>query len=321
MCYNLYGGNMYLLYGIEKYLIDEKIKDIIKENNLDNLDINRYNLENTLLQDIIDDASTISLFQNKKMIIVDNAYIFATVNKKTLEQNTDLLIKYIENSNPNTILIFTLLKDKIDTRKKIATLIKKYGKIEEFNTINNISKIVIDLFNPYKIDNKCINLLINRVGNNLSLISSEINKIKIYKDNDYNINEEDIINLTHKNIDMDIFKLIDNILYSKKKEALECLEEMIKYGEEPITITIMLANQIRIMYQSKNLIKKGYSEHEISNILEIHEYRVKKALEKSRNFTDKKILSKLEELADLDYNIKSGNTDKNIGLELFILNM
>ena len=65
----------------------------------------------------------------------------------------------------------------------------------------------------------------------------------------------------------------------------------------------------------------GYSEHEISDILEIHEFRVKKALEKSRNYTDKKILSKLEELADLDYNIKSGNIDKDIGLELFILNM
>ena len=128
-------------------------------------------------------------------------------------------------------------------------------------------------------------------------------------------------NLTHKNIDMDIFKLIDNILLSNKKQALECLEEMIKYGEEPIAIIIMLANQIRIMYQSKLLIKKGYSEHEISDILEIHEFRVKKALEKSRNYTDKKILSKLEELADLDYNIKSGNIDKDIGLELFILNM
>ena len=312
---------MYLLYGIEKYLIDEKIKNIIKENNLDNIDINRYDLENNLLQDIIDDASTVSLFQDKKMIIVDNSYIFTSANKKVPDQNTDLLAKYIENSNPNTILIFTVLKEKIDSKKKITTLIKKYGKVEEFNNINNISKIVVDLFKPYKIDSKCTNLLINRVGNNLDLISSEINKIKIYKDIDYNITEDDIINLTHKNIDMDIFKLIDNILNLKKREALECLEEMIKYGEEPIAITIMLANQIRIMYQSKNLIKKGYSEHEISNILEIHEYRIKKALEKSRNFTDKKILSKLEELADLDYNIKSGNIDKNIGLELFILSM
>lgn len=313
---------MYLLYGLEKYLIDERIKKIIQENNIENIDINRYNLENSTIDEIIEDASIISMFQDKKMIIVDNAYIFtSSTNKKLPEQNIDLLTKYLNSNNTNTILIFVVLKDKIDTRKKITTLFKNVGKIEEYNLTNDISKIVINLFKPYQINNKNVNLLINRVGNNLSLLSSEIEKIKIYKENDLNIEENDIINLTHKNIDMDIFKLIDNILLSNKKQALECLEEMIKYGEEPIAIIIMLANQIRIMYQSKLLIKKGYSEHEISDILEIHEFRVKKALEKSRNYTDKKILSKLEELADLDYNIKSGNIDKDIGLELFILNM
>lgn len=313
---------MYLLYGLEKYLIDERIKKIIQENNIENIDINRYNLENSTIDEIIEDASIISMFQDKKMIIVDNAYIFtSSTNKKLPEQNIDLLTKYLDSNNSNTILIFVVLKDKIDTRKKITTLFKNVGKIEEYNLTNDISKIVINLFKPYQINNKNVNLLINRVGNNLSLLSSEIEKIKIYKENDLNIEENDIINLTHKNIDMDIFKLIDNILLSNKKQALECLEEMIKYGEEPIAIIIMLANQIRIMYQSKLLIKKGYSEHEISDILEIHEFRVKKALEKSRNYTDKKILSKLEELADLDYNIKSGNIDKDIGLELFILNM
>lgn len=313
---------MYLLYGLEKYLIDERIKKIIQENNIENIDINRYNLENSTIDEIIEDASIISMFQDKKMIVVDNAYIFtSSTNKKLPEQNIDLLTKYLNSNNLNTILIFVVLKDKIDTRKKITTLFKNVGKIEEYNLTNDISKIVINLFKPYQINNKNVNLLINRVGNNLSLLSSEIEKIKIYKENDLNIEENDIINLTHKNIDMDIFKLIDNILLSNKKQALECLEEMIKYGEEPIAIIIMLANQIRIMYQSKLLIKKGYSEHEISDILEIHEFRVKKALEKSRNYTDKKILSKLEELADLDYNIKSGNIDKDIGLELFILNM
>lgn len=313
---------MYLLYGLEKYLIDERIKKIIQENNIENIDINRYNLENSTIDEIIEDASIISMFQDKKMIIVDNAYIFtSSTNKKLPEQNIDLLTKYLNSNNTNTILIFVVLKDKIDTRKKITTLFKNVGKIEEYNLTNDISKIVINLFKPYQINNKNVNLLINRVGNNLSLLSSEIEKIKIYKENDLNIEENDIINLTHKNIDMDIFKLIDNILLSNKKQALECLEEMIKYGEEPIAIIIMLANQIRIMYQSKLLIKKGYSAHEISDILEIHEFRVKKALEKSRNYTDKKILSKLEELADLDYNIKSGNIDKDIGLELFILNM
>lgn len=313
---------MYLFYGLEIYLIDEAIKKIINDNKVDSININKYNLENSSLDDIIDDASTISLFQDKKIIIVENAYIFtATTNKKLPDQNINKLLEYMEHNNPSTILIFTIIKDKIDTRKKITTSIKKNGVIKEYNTIENMTEWVVNQIKPYSINREDIKFLANRVGNNLSLLACEIEKLKIYKDTDININREDIEQLTHKNIDLDIFKLIDNILSVKKKESLECLSEMLKYGEEPIVLVIMLANQFRIMYQAKQLIKKGYSEREIANILEIHEYRVKKALEKSSRYDSKKILNKLEELADLDYQIKNGQIDKNIGLELFILNM
>ena len=127
--------------------------------------------------------------------------------------------------------------------------------------------------------------------------------------------------MTVKNIDMDIFKLIDNILNKNKEQAIECLEEMMKYGEEPLALIIMLANQFRIMYQAKMLVKKGYSERDIASLLDIHEYRVKKALEKARMYNESIILDNLEKLANLDYDIKSGNIDKNIGLELFLLNL
>lgn len=313
---------MYLLYGLEDYLVQEEIKKIIKKEQIEEININKYNLENNIIDNVIEDATTISLFQDKKLIIVENAYIFSgTTNKKLPEQNIDLLLEYFSKPNPNTILIFTLIKDKIDTRKKITALMKKSGIIKEFNSVSNINDWIKKEIEPYQIDKKNIDYFINRVGNNLSILKEEINKLKIYKDNELTITQKDIEQLTHKNIDTDIFKLIDDILSARKKESLESLEEMMKYGEEPIAIVIMLANQFRIMYQSKQLIKKGYSEREIASLLEIHEFRVKKALEKGRKYSSDKILKKLEDLADLDYQIKSGQLDKNIGLELFILNM
>ena len=313
---------MYLLYGLEDYLIQEEIKKIIEKDKIEEININKYNLENNMIDNVIEDATTISLFQDKKVIIVENAYIFSgTINKKLPEQNTDLLLDYLNHSNPNTVLIFTLIKDKIDTRKKITTLMKKNGTIKEFNTVSNINNWITKELEPYQMDKKEVEYFINRVGNNLSILKEEIDKLKLYKDDEKVITQKDIEQLTHKNIDTDIFKLIDSILSTRKKEALESLEEMMKYGEEPIAIIIMLANQFRIMYQSKQLLKKGYSEREIANLLEIHEFRVKKALEKGRKYSSDEILKKLDDLADLDYQIKSGQLDKNIGLELFILNM
>lgn len=311
---------MYLFYGVERYLIDEEIKKLSTD--INELNIIKYNLEEVTLKDIIEDACTVSLFNDKKLIIVENAYIFTgTVNKKLPTQDNKILEEYFNHINPDSDIIFVVEKDKVDTRKKITTLMREKGIIKEFNKILNINAFIIEKFKPYKINNNLIKIFLDRVGNHLDIITNEIEKIKIYKGNDLEITEKDINDLTIKNIDMDIFKLIDNILNKNKEEAIECLEEMMKYGEEPLALIIMLANQFRIMYQAKMLVKKGYSERDIASSLEIHEYRVKKALEKARMYNEKIILDNLEKLANLDYDIKSGNIDKSIGLELFLLNL
>lgn len=311
---------MYLFYGIEKYLIEEEIKKM--SSSINELNIVRYNLEETNLKDIIEDACTVSLFSDKKLIIVENAYIFTgTVNKKLPIQDTKILEEYYQHINPDSNIIFVVDKDKIDTRKKITSLMKEKGIIKEFNKVLNLNNFILEKFKPYKISNNLTKLFLDRVGNHLDIITNEIEKIKTYKGGNLEITENDINEMTVKNIDMDIFKLIDNILNKNKEQAIECLEEMMKYGEEPLALIIMLANQFRIMYQAKMLVKKGYSERDIASLLDIHEYRVKKALEKARMYSESIILDNLEKLANLDYDIKSGNIDKNIGLELFLLNL
>lgn len=311
---------VYLFYGLEEFLIDKEIKKILNDNQIDDYSINEYDLENSQINEIIDDASTIPLFGDKKGIIVDNSYIFSANSKKP-EQDIKVLEQYLNAINPNTTLIFKILKESVDSRKKIYKLIKEKGKISEFNKVTNINTIVKKLLDNYNITDQNISLLVNRVGDNLNILEHEIEKLKIYKDNDLNITKEDILNVTVKTVNVDIFNLIENIITNNKEKAIESYNEMLKLNEEPIKIIIMLANQIRIMYQSKELIKLGYTEKNIAELLQIHPYRVKLALEKSRNYSSKILLNYLEQLADLDINIKSGNIDKNLGLELFILNV
>ena len=222
--------------------------------------------------------------------------------------------------NENTILIFNVYNNKIDVRKKITKLSKEKGKVLEFNKSQNINSIVKNMFDNYKIDNSLINLIIDRVGNDLLILEQEINKIKIYKDDDLIITKDDIIELTIKNKNTDLFYLIDNIVSGNKEKAMESYGEMIKLGEEPIMILVNLANQFRLIYQAKKLSMRGYSEMKISEYLDIHSYRVKKALEKRNYFTDEILLKYLYDLAELDYNIKLSLIDKYLGLEIFILN-
>ncbi len=311
---------IYLLYGTNYFLIKREIEKIKLENNIESIDVNNYNLENTILDNILDDALTLSLFSQKKMIIVDNSYIFTpSVRKKGLDHNIDLLNKYIENPNPDTILIFVINEEKIDDRKKIVKLIKINGNVIEFNEVKNIDAFIKNELNDYKMDAITINSFVNRVGDNLAIITSEIEKLKLYKNDDKIITKDDVFNVCSEQIDVDMNELTNSIVSKNISKSLKIYNELIKQGEEPLQIIIRLANQFRIIYQSKELTKKGYSNKDIADILGIHPYRVKKALEISYKFPSKELLSILKKLSRIDEGIKMGNMDKNIALEQFIL--
>ena len=304
---------VYLLYGLKDFQINEEIKNLTKNQN--DMNISRYDLNNTPLKDAIDDAETYSMFAETKTVIVENASMFTTLTSK----DSDIVENYLNNINKSTNLIFTSHTEKIDTRKKITKLIKKVGIVKEFNEEISPLNLTKNLLKDYDISEKTINLFLDRVGNNPLIIQNEINKIKIYKNKDKNITAEDIINLTNKNIDIDIFKLIDYIVQKNKEKAIELYYEMLKINEEPIKIIVILANQFRIMYQSKELLKKGYSEKDIASILKIHPYRVKLAIQNGRNYSPKTLLEYLNNLADIDIGIKTGKLNKDLALELFIL--
>lgn len=313
---------IYVLYGTESFLINRHIDKIIADSEIDNLNITRYDLENTSIEDILKDSNSMSLFSDKKIIVVSNAYIFTgTTNKKLMEQNVELLEKYIKNPSSDTIIIFSIVKDKLDERKKIVKLCKEKGYLKDFNNVSNINSIVVDMFGEYKINTLEINLLVDRVGSNLAILESEINKIKIYKGTDLTITKEDIINLTSKNINTDIFTLIENIVIRNKEKAIDSYREMVKLGEEPIMILIMLSNQFRLIYQVKKLYQKGFSEKDIASKLKVHWYPVRKCMDKMRNYDDKLLIKYIYDLANLDIEIKKGTIEKDLALELFILSI
>ncbi len=303
---------IYLLYGTKNHLIQNEIKKISKT--FENINISKFDLDSENIENIINDCMTLPLFSEKKLVICENANMFTASTSK----DSEIIEQYLNNPNPDTTLIFTINQEKIDERKKITKLIKKNGTVKEFNENISPVQIIKTGLKDYQIDNSLINLFIERVGDNSLILENEIEKLKLYKE-DQIITKEDILNVTTKKIDTDIFKLLDHIVKNNKSEALEIYHEMIKMNEEPIKIIIMLANQFRIMYQSKELLKKGLSEKDIASTLKIHPYRIKLAIQNGKKYSSDLLLQYLSDLADIDINIKTGKTDKNLALELFIL--
>ncbi|MDD3341404.1 MAG: DNA polymerase III subunit delta [Bacilli bacterium] len=313
---------VYLFYGTEEFLLQKEIDTLIQKQQIGEYGVTKYNLETTKLEDILEDISMPSLFENHKAVICENAYIFTGQNKRgAIEQNITLLEEYLKHQDKDNFLVFKVLTEKLDERKKIVKQIKKVATVKECKREGNLIPFVQNLFKDYQIEYSLIPYFIKRIGEDLYLLEQEATKVKLYKYDEKVIKKEDIDALTSKTIDLNIFNFIDHIITKQKKEAMETYDELIKRNEEPLAIIVMLANQFRIMYQSKELLKKGYTEKSIAETLNIHPYRVKKALEKTGTYTSETLLNYLQKLGDLDKQIKTGQTDKYLALELFILGM
>lgn len=314
-------NNIYIIYGNESYLINKKINELKKELNVSKDNIINYNLSYNTIEEVLEEASTIGMFDNKKLIICDDSLFLTSDSKK--DENTDELIKYINNPFDDVYIVFIVRKEKLDERKKIVKEIKKMSKVIECNRIesHDLNNYIDKYFkeNGYEIKKDALLLMIQKASNNLSNLINEADKIMIYKDTDKIITKEDIDNLVIKNIEDNIFALTNAIMNNDKKNIIKIYKDLLKVGEEPIKLIVLVANQLRLILQVKLMIKNGYKEREMSSIIGEHPYRVKLAI--SSTFTIKELKKYLSDLHDLDINIKTGKIDKDFGFEMFLLNI
>ena len=318
--------NITLIYGLESFLIDEEIKKLSHHFLETDGPINQYNLTETSITDLLMDASTVSLLEPKKVIIGYEAlFMTGSTRKVNINHDLDALAQYIDNPNPNTLIILVVASEHLDERKKIVKIFKNKRLTLEKNKLNDydLKTYIKNIFlaEHFKIDNHVIQLLLNRVGDNLYILNSECDKLLLYKWDEKQIDEEDVLNITTKGLDNDIFCLVDAIVKNDIKQSLEIYHSLLKLGEEPIKIIVLLANQFRLMYQTKRLYQMGYSEHDTALKLSVHPYRIKLAAKQSYQYSQEALLNLLSSLGELDMLIKTGKVDKNIGLEMFILNL
>ena len=307
--------NFYVLYGLNKGLIKTELEKLLKK--FKNCDLIKYDMSTTEIENIIEDARTVSLFGQKKVIILEDSFFLGT-NKNI--DNLKLLEDYIEHYNPDSYLIFICNLEKIDTRKKINKLLSKH-KVMELNTLNetDLSHFVQEYLKKdgYKIED--IPFFLKRAGTNLSNIQNELDKLEMLTIEKKVITNDDVKKVTTKVVEEEIFTLTDAIVLKDTKKALHLLDEFLNLNYDEIQIIMLLSSQFHFLFQVKRLLNKNKTAEEIAKILEVNPYRVKYTIKKLYTYTEDEILGYIKRLAKMDHDIKLGLIQKNLALRLFIL--
>ena len=310
-------SNITLIYHLDQEFINNKINEIKENLKIEDISIIKYTYDNNM-DSIIEDANTKNLFGDKKLIIVENSTFINESDKLDISP----LETYLDNFNKDTYLIFTLISESVDTRKKIFKKIKEVGNIIAYEKIDNkfFINYISDILkqNNKKMEPRLIEEFLNKVGYDLGNIKNELEKLFILINNE-KIEEEDIKSINTNNKEESLFSLIDSIVNKEISKSIKLYRYFIGKNEEVIKIIAMLANKYRLIYQTKLLYQEGKNKYDISKILGVHNYAISLAITTSFKYTDSELIRILKELYNLDLDIKIGKVNDKFALEMFIL--
>lgn len=318
-------NNVYLFYGKDTYIIKSKTNQIIAKSNIDDFNITTYDLEESTLEEAINDASTIPFMADQKMVVIKNAY-FLTNEKKTkkeLNHNLKAFQRYLENPVQETILVIQAPYVKLDERKAITKILKQHSVVEECKPLKDqdlrgwvkrqLGK------NGISIDADALNEVINRCENNTEVIVLETQKLILYSEGYSRVDLETVKLVVTKNVEDNVYEITNMLLSKNRSKALEIYNDLVMHNEDPLRILGILVNKYREILHTKLLLNDGKQKADVASYFNASPGRAFYIMKNAKGISLDHVEDQLLKLEDLDYKIKTGRIDKRIGLELFIL--
>jgi len=296
--------SIYLLYGEEKYLLENAVNKIKKNFGPLQEGINYCILDESNVENIISEIETPSFGFEKKLIIVNKAGLLnketktkrstakSTTKTKTktdkLKKESDKkpatistkLAEYIENNleviTQSVVLI--IIEDNVEK----CTLLEVLNTLESSTSSNNVKiitcefqklrlneivirlKHICNLYNV-QVEESTLSYLVEIAGTSMQNLINEIRKLIEYAGENGKITKADVELLAIQNIDNIIFNLTDSLGVKDTKKALETLKDLI-YLKEPLqSIMINLYRHFKKLY----FIKVAEKANANTNIIEL----------------------------------------------------
>lgn len=319
---------VFLFYGQEEFLMEKEIKKL-KDELLDASFISMaYKVFdnppfNTLMECV---QSAPLMFGSTLSIVYLDKYLIG--NKMSLDDKQIESIDYALSSlsdNVNIIFVCKVPRDenkKPDSRKKLYKTLSKYSQVREFAQYRSYDKqlpseiIKMAKAKDLNLSSDNVALFIEQLGVNLTLIDSELEKLKIALHPKKTIDADSIRKYCTSS--EDVFVLADLIIQGNKNEILKQYN-LLTEKRHPLEIFSVLQSNFQRFIFIKNY-EKRMSAKDIALKLKLHEFIVMKTQEKLRKTSLDKLVQIRENLINAEYKLKTGQSaSSEIVLELALL--
>lgn len=274
------------------------------------------------------DLVSLPFFSDEKVVILDYFADLTTDKKRYL---TDDELKqfeaYLENPVETTRLII-LAPGKLDSKRRLVKLLKRDGLVLEANPLKEM-----ELKNHFqnevrrlglRMDPDVFHYLIVKSNFDFAEVSKNLVFLQSYRGQN-EISLADIDVAIPKTLQDNIFDLTQLVLQTKMDEANHLVRDLRLQGEDEIKLIAIMLTQFRTYLQVQILHEQGRGEQQIVTALsdlsgrKINPYQVKYALRDSRNLSVGFLKKVVKLLIETDYQIKTGQFDKDYLFDIALL--
>jgi len=303
---------VYFLMGEEPYFIDflsdHFTNNVISEEEKSFNQVVLYG-KDVSVNDIMSQARQYPFMGDKMLVVIKEA--------QELVKTIDQFSSYFKSVQPSTILVFCYKYKTLDKRKELYKTLSKseFAEIFESNKLKDYQvegwiKILIS-DEKLEIEPKAVSMLVEFLGNDLSKISNEIDKLKIILKNETLITAD----LVEENIgiskEYNNFELINAVAYKNEAKAFGIAKYFaLNTKNNPFVVTTsLLYNFFSKLLQYHGMIYKnaGANPADIAKQLGINQYGLKDYQAASKIYPMKKVSQTIAVIREIDLKGKGVN--------------
>lgn len=299
---------IYFLMGEEPYYID-KLTEFIEDNILpeEEKGFNQMVIygKDVTVEEVISSARRYPMMAERQVVIVKEA--------QELSRTIDRLESYAENPQPTTVLVFAYKYKTLDKRKKVTKLIEKSGVVYESKKLyeNQVADWIRRVLSgkKYNIEPKAAAMLVEFLGNDLSRISNELDKLAIILPEGSTITPKHIEDNIGISKDYNVFELRKAI---GEKDQLKAYKIADYFTQNPKDNPLVVTTGLVFGFFSQLLLYHGLKDKSPGNaakVLKVNPFFLKDYDIALRNYPMKKVSAIVSALRDIDVKSKGVGTN------------
>ena len=319
-------SSVYLVAGNDEYSKELKVKELVSKTTVKEskeLNFEVIDCEENETFDFDSKIKTVPFLAKKRTVILKNL-------EKLDDKMKDKLAEYLLDPSDLTCLILVTTEEKnrkeFEKNKFLQAVSKAAATFAYYQLYDNqVRAAVMERVRKFNknISEDAVDILIERVGNNLRDLDSEINKIALYVGNKKAIEADDIQYLTSGLDTKDIYDLINAVEEKNLVKAVKILCGIFYYDSKLAPVLVgSIYQHFKRIWSIKALLKEGKSQDEVGRKFQIHPFFLNNYIRQANKFSEKQLKAIFNELSKADNYIKTGKIKyPQIVVEKLILNI